>query len=887
MSWWHKLQYLVSRLDRTRAERDLEEEIATHLEIETEERMERGASDTDARYAARRSFGNVTSAREESRRYWAFSWLGAGIQDLRYAVRTLGRDRALAAVVVVSIAFAIGANSAVFSIVDAIFFRPLPGVVRPEGITSFYGDDRTTPQPDWASIAYPEFSLLRDVGSSFRDVAAYCRLPFNLTTEAETTRVIGELVSEDYFELLGARPVMGRAFQREDHAPGAPLTAVVSARFWKRLGEDRKLVGRDVEINGRSTRVVGVAEEGFGGLLLDWYGRADIWLPLAAHEDVFGRDMSSSNSPWLMVAGRLGDGVSIDQARADVDRIAREIERLDPVANKDRAITVVPSTEARFWPGHKDSVTQLLAALVGVGAFVLLVACMNVAGLLLARATTRRHEIAVRLALGASTGRVVRQLLTELGPLIVMSASLGLVLAGGILQGLTAFEHPFRITLDLQTQLDLRVVAFTLAISLGVITLAGVLPALRVAHSPLASGIRDVTSMWRSGARGLGVRKLLLVGQVSIAVLVLVGAGLFLQSLWFLYSVDPGFATKNVVMAEVRTGVYMGSDERVETFYRDLVQQTQSLPGVSSVALAQEMLLSRGGRQVTVEIPAAQDGQAAKEPRVRATRVSPSYFKTLDITAQRGEIPDEGVSEDLAGAVINEALAKRLWEEEDPVGRYLKVRGVDLRVLSVVEDIRHGNLFEQPRPHIYLPYSEKKMAAFLLIRHAGDPSEILRLLKQEVRKLDGSVALSGLKTMEQHIDIGLSGPRLLTAFTTFLGVGVLLLTAVGIFSLASFIVNQGQREIGVRKALGEEPRSIAKRILVQGLRYCVLGLVIGMGAAAGLSRFIESQLHGIDPTGPAVFAGAGIILVATAMFACYLPARRAAKVDPIRTLRHD
>ena len=886
MSWWHRLHYMVRQLNRARAERELEEEIETHLDIEAWEQAERGTSSANVRHAARRTFGNVTSAREASRRYWGFTWLQAVVQDLRYAIRTLHRDWVVTVVAVLSIAFAVGANSAVFSVVDAIYFRPLPGIVRPGGLVSFYGDDRATTQSDWASVAYPAFLTIRDSSTTLRQVAAYCRIPFNLTAAGESEPVIGELVSGHYFEMLGPRLMLGRALQEDDDVKGAPLATVVSHRLWKRLGGDSNFVEQSLQINGQSARVVGVAEEGFGGLLLDWYGRADVWLPLAAHAPFFGRDLSSSYSPWLMVAGRLSEGVSIGQARADIDRIAEQIERQDPVANKDRAITVVPSSEARFWPGHKGSIKQLLASLAAAGIFVLLVACVNVAGLLLARATTRRREITVRLALGASTGRVVRQLLTELGPLIVMSASLGLLLAWGVLQGLAAFDQPFRISLDLQPRLDLRVLAFTLVISFVVVTMAGVLPALRVARSPLASGIRDVASMWRSGSNGFGVKKLLLVTQVGIAVVVLVGAGLFLKSLWRLYSVNPGFATKDVVMAEVRTGDYTGSNERVEMFYRNLVRRTKSLPGVSSVALAQDMLLTSTRREVTVEVPADRDGQTPAEVRFRATSVSPSYFKTLDIAVQRGDIQDEGASNELAGIVINEALAKQLWEAENPLGRYLKVDGVDLRVLSVVEDIRHRDVFEQPLPHIYLPFSGTG-SAFVLVRHSGDASQTLHDLKKLVRNLDGKVALSGLKTMEQHIDIRLSGQRLVASFTTFLGFGVLLLAAAGIFSLASFVVNQGQREIGIRKALGEKPWSISMRILGQGLRACVAGLVIGIAAAIGLSRLIESQLYGTDPVEPAVFAGVGILLILTTIVACYLPARHAASIDPIRTLRHD
>jgi predicted permease len=895
MRFWHEFIYLLRKLNRRRAEDDLEEEIRTHLELEAEERVAAGLPPEEARYAARRAFGNRVSAEESARAVWGFAIIETVRQDLRYGARMLLKAPGFTAVAVLSLALGIGANTAIFSLVDKVLIRQLP-VEEPDRLVLV---SASSGRGISANFSYPDFADYHVGNQVFDGLVCYTQRALTLSEGGQGERLQGTIVSGNYFTALRVRPALGRGFlPEEDVTRGTHPVVVVGYGLWqRRFGADPRLVGKTINLNGYNFNVVGIAPAEFSGTVPGIV--PDVYVPVMMQGQVspswkldplFGP--RSRNLSWLEVLGRLKPGVSREQAAAAMTALGSQLARAHP--NQDGTSRAEPKFILADGSRGQTSLLrdlrfplQMLMATVGL---ILLIACANVANLLLARAGTRDKEIAVRLAIGAGRGRLIRQLLTESVLLSTLGGGVGLALAASISGLVVSYTPPNNFsTLTIDNRLDGRLICFTLGISLLTGILFGLAPAWNASQTDLVSGLKNETALHGRTLHRLSLRNLLVVAQVALSMIVLVGAGLCVRSLQKLQAIDAGFDPAKVLVMSADVSLSGYNNERGLRFYAELLERVRMLREVEAASLAAQVPLGGG-----ISSPLKVEGYLPRSGEDMSSDfniIGPDYFRTMKIPLLYGrEFGQSDTTTVSQVVIINETAARRFWPDQNPIGRRLIVgRPPDeetREIVGVVKDSKYRQLTEEIRPIVYVPLAQDYRASMALhVRTAGEPGAMLAAVRREVQALDASLPVYNIKTLEEQKNGSLYTSRMAATLLTVFGLLALLLAAVGLYGVMAYVVNRRAREIGIRMALGAQGRDVLRQMLLEGMTLVTIGLALGLGGALAATRLLKSFLYSVTTTDPIAFVGAALLLAGVALLANYLPARRAARTDPMVILK--
>ena len=820
--------------------------------------------------------------------------------DLRYALRMLRKHPGFTAVAVLTLALGIGANAALFTLTDTVLLQSLP-VKAPDQLVTIASYEPKSAGTN-NSFSYPLYQDLRDQNTVLSGTLARGGAQMNVSFEGHNDRVLGELVSGNYFEVLGVRPWAGRLFtQDDDRTPGAHPVAVLSYGFWsRRFGKDASVVGKTILVNGYPLTVIGVTPPGFYGVELS--SNPDVRVPLMM-TPVFNplpkTRLQSRTHQWLTLMARRQDGVSLAQAQASLEVLYHQLKEgeaqqlpADVTATKRQEFLAeriqVGAGGQGFRRLQREMRTPLLL-LFGATGIVLLILCANLANLVLARDAARDQEISVRLALGAGRLRLLRQWLTEAVLLSLLGALAGILVALWVKAALIAFIPPdYRSNLD--SPLGWRFVGFTLLVSLLVGVALGLAPALRAAHSSSALALRGETRTFVTGGGLFSLRSGLILVQVALSLPLLIGSALFLNSLHNLRGVDPGFGRRNVLIASINPALNGYSQEKTRNFYDALLAGLRATPGIQSASLATDSPISGGWDMngVVVEGYQPKPGERTSTDR---TAISTDYFRSLGMSLIAGR---DFTEQDTAGAppvaIINETMARHFFGNANPLGKKIGLKDKpDTVIVGIVKDAQYRSLREPPIRHFYQPIRQEPRLLELTmhVTTRGEPTAVVDLVRGQVQKLDAQLPLYEMKTLASQIDESLTQERLVTWLCTAFGLLATLLTALGLYGVLAFSVAQRTREIGIRVALGAQARDVFKLIIGQGMLLVTVGVALGLGTSYALTRLIASLLFGVTPTNAATFVlvSAGLALVA--LVACYLPARRATKVDPLVALRYE
>ena len=888
LSVWHRLTALFRR---RRLERDLDDELAFHLAMREADYRDDGVPQTDAQHAARRRFGNVASLKEQCRDMWTFHPLESLWQDVRYAVRTLRKSPGFTVVAVLALAIGIGANTAIFSLVDAVRARALP-YKDPDTLVQLWGNVMRT-RLERRGNAYPDFLDWRAQSKSFEDMAAFDNHTLTLAGVEDSERIPVESVSAPYFSLLGVHASRGRTFSADEDLVATPSYLVVlSDGLWqRRFGADPKIVGRSLTLNNHTYSIVGVMPPGFKGLS----DSAELWVPFAVWAPP--QTMANRGNRGFGALARLKAGVTVASAQSELDGISRQLERAYPDTNEKRGVEVSP-LDVELFGALRPALLTLMAAV----AFVLLIACANVANLLIARSEARRREIAVRTALGAGRGRLLRQLMTEGCVLTAIGAAAGLLLARGAVAVLIT-ASPVTFPSFITPGLDVRVAAFTIAVSLACGIFVGLAPGLQARSVDLNSALKD-TARGSEGRRAQRLRSALVVAELSMAVVLLVGAGLMIRSVRNLMTLDPGFDPRSVLTLRVSIpraaapvpaapGVLQVPQEPVVRG-RALLERISAVPGVVAVALGTDLPLDGNAAATAYAAEGMAPTNAQNAPRAYNHRISPEFFTTLRIPIVAGRTFTEAELTPASPAVVvSERVVKRFWPGQDPLGKRIKLGPLTstnpwLSIVGVVGEVKYRGLPENPTadPDIYLPFVERNSQYALAVRATVPPSSLVAPLRAIVRSADPSIPVYQVATMEERIEEQTSQSRFTMWLMGVFAAVALSLSVIGIYGVMSYLVTQRTREIGIRLALGAGGPDILRLVVGNGARLVGAGILIGVAASFALQRLVSSLLFGVT----AADAASGIavaVLAAVALLACYLPALRATRVDPLHALRYE
>jgi putative ABC transport system permease protein len=809
------------------------------------------------------------------------------LQDLRYGLRLLAQRPAFTTVAVLSLALGIGANSTIFTLVDALLLRSLP-VAAPDRLVAVYTADEKNPGA--APLSHLNWKDLREQNRVFSGVLGYDWLPLSVGADrgGEAEVVFGQLVSGNYFDLLGVKAARGRTFARDEDREGAgQAVVVVSDGFWRRrLGGDPDAVGRTIVLNNHPFTVIGVAPREFSGL--DIGAQPALWAPMAVNRELRPAELNWYNQRrglFVFTMARLKPGVALPRAQAEVKALFARLQRDFPVENRGRTAQLVPLAQAGLNPNLRGGVVAVSALLAAVVGLVLLIACINVANLLLARAAARRKEIAVRLSIGAGRPRLVRQLLTESVLLSLLGGAAGLALVAWASRALLLLLPAIPFPLHLDLGLNGRVLAFTFLLSLATGVLFGLAPALAASRPELVPALKSEVAPSGAGARRLTGRNLLVAGQVALSLVALIAAGLFLRGLGAATRADTGFDAERLATVGYDLGLQGYSQERGEAFDRELLARIGALPGVASATVAQAGPLQASYfRSVFLE---GREGEG-NGTLIQVNSVGPRYFATVGIPVVRGRALDERDRQgSLRAVVVNEAMAERFWPGASAVGQRFHFFGEEpVEVVGVARNAIYNNPGEDPQPYVYLPLGQWWSGTqALVVRAAGEPAALLPPVEREVRALDKQLALVGVSTVAHTLHEGLWAPRAGASLLGLFGLLALALATVGIYGVMSFAVAQRAREIGIRMAMGARRNDVLALVLRQGMGVVGLGLAAGLLLAFAATRLVANMLFGVSPTDPLAFGVTSLILAAVALAANFLPARRATAVDPVVVLR--
>src|SRR5579871_6071226 len=880
------LARLLATFRPGRLEGELQAELDDHLQLLIEENLRRGLDSEEARYAALRSLGGIQQAKEAFRDQAGFSWLRSLGQDLRYAARLLHRNPGFTLVAVLSLALGIGANTAVFSILNYAILRPLP-VSHPEQlVTIAHGSKTGSPDQYDANISYPQYVDIRDHSPVFSGITAFWAAAVLYGRGAHSQSVPDYEVSPDYFNVVGIKPFLGRFFS-EDDARGLDSDPVVvlSYNFWKSvLGSDPHIVGQVIPLSGHPFTVVGVAPKGFIGT--ERILGVDLWVPVTDHGllnpgSKTGEWLGSARNRSFWNVARLEPGVIPAAAGAWIETWRSNLASHDPSYRNLRYNVAPPGLLS---PAFRSAIKTFTLMLLGVVSLVLLLACANIANLLLARGVERRRELAIRLAIGGSRARLLQQLLTHSLLLSFLGGGAGLLLAIWLDHLLLLLRPLIDLPLVFDLSLDWRTLSFAILVSLATAVLCGLIPALQAAHAAPAPALKSAASL--DEPRRYLLKHSLIAAQAALSLLALVAAVLLVRSLWQVQAAGPGFDAGHVLAATFDLGQQGYDQKRGNEFYAALVRKAARLPGMKAASLAGYIPLSNSD-----ESDAEVQNPRRSKPLVSIVApIAPGYFQTMGIPLLAGRDFDSSDQENSTPVIIvNRFLAHELWPEQDPIGQVAYLDGDPrhgCRVVGVAADSKYETLGEAATGFVYRPATQYYWPHMnLLLRTGGPPLAYSETVRELVAQLDPNLAISGIRALDDFVNVALLPARLAAILLGTLGLMALALAAIGIYGVVSYAVNQRTREIGIRMALGAQAGKVLTMVVRQGIAPALLGLGIGFAAAMAAAGLLGALLYGIQPREPVTFAISASLLLLVALFAAYIPARRAARVDPASALR--
>ena len=831
-----------------------------------------------------------------------FDMVESLLNDVRYALRWMRRSPGFSAVAILSLGLGVGVNTAMFSLVDSLLFRPLP-VSSPETLVDVFtsGGDGD----DYATTSYQDFLDVRKQNTVFTDMIGYSPMMAALSMGDRSRIVFGQIVTSNYFTMLGIQPMLGRLLVPADDDPGAARVVVLSHRMWRReFGGNPNVVGTSVTLRGLQYSIAGVAPESFTGVVA--LLTPELWLPIQYVEEVEPAGINDSvPSPvgntrlerrgmrWMFVKGRLKDGVTSQQAHANVAWIGRQLEAANVQTNKDRKMAAIPTQDVRLLVPQAGGILSIGAAgVMSVVGLVLLIACANVAGMLLARASARRREISVRLAIGASRGRLIQQLLVEGVLLGSCGAIAAVALAWGLVQALQAIPLPFPVEVAFDLRIDGRVLAFAIVIAAMTGVLAGLLPALKASAPSLVSDLRGEAPAGRVGRRRFALRDALVVSQVALTAVLLVVAGLLLRSLGASQRADVGFDPRGLAGLSLDTGMVRYNAERSAAFWREALTRVRAIPGVEHagfVTPSMPFTLNFSQQEMRVDSRTYSEGQRGEI--IENSAIGPGYLEALGVPILEGrDIADTDISGSPDVIVIDQAMAHKFWRNESAIGHTVDVmfgsQARTFRVVGVHANHQHHGVLEQPAPHVYFADSQRPNPRykFIAARASGSAVALLNNMRRELLAIEPGLVFMGNSTMEQNLAGSLMPARVGAILAAgFGGLGTLL-AAIGLYGVIAFSVARRTREIGVRMALGARPESVLSMVMRQGFTIVVIGLAAGSLLAAGAASALRGVLYGITPFDPIAWSLAIVAMIAAAAFANFVPARRAMQVDPMTAL---
>jgi predicted permease len=820
------------------------------------------------------------------------------LRDVRYAFRVLLKHPAFGATAVIAMACGIAACTAVFSLVYAVLLRPL-AVPRADDLVSIYGVSRATGARQ--AVSMPDYRDLATRTAAFAGGGAYFRQPVLMAFGDEAERATTELASGNYHDMLGVQPQIGRMLRPDDDRPGAPAVVVLSDRLWRRRFDARPdVIGRSLRLNGAAFAIVGVAPSSFAGVLLDWYGAPDTWMPLSQMGVInkrFGRlgIDTKRDLPWLQVTARLRPGVRVETATAALQVHAAQLARDYPASHRDVTFAAMPTSRARFWPDRRGVVIDFAAVLFATVGILLVIALLNVANLLLARLTTRAREISIRLAIGASRLRIARQLVIEAlvlsGFATLASVPLSLLLTAAIAR----MDLPFFITaraLDLSP--DWRVFGVVAGLCTGCGLLLGIAPAWYAWRADVRSGLIAGATTRRTRLGAWDLRHTLAALQIAVCVTLTLGAGLLGKRLIALTRVDLGFATDRVTLFELETYLLDYSHEQNAALYRRLLARVRLMPGVEAAALAAEVLPSPMRTTETISAPNADDAPARQGLSARFNTVSSGYVETLHMPLVAGRTFDARDDDATASraVMVNETVARRLWK--DParaLGQRLHIgddpkRATDRDVIGVVRDAIYSDLDEPSLPYFFVPADRAFDGGLTLhVRGPRDPADLIAEVRRELHLIDPNFAISEVLTLDEHVATRIAAPSLAARLALAASATGVLLAMMGLYAVLAYLVAQRRTELAIRMSIGASPRAIVLFIAAFGLRIALVGVTLGFAGSFIATRLIDTQLHGVDRHDPVLYAAVIAVVLLAACTACLIPAHRAARLAPWVILR--
>jgi predicted permease len=877
------MSWIQTIFRRRRIYNDLSEEIRLHLEERTEDLMRQGMSRKDAEQAARRAFGNRTVLEERSREVWQWPTLESISADLRYAMRQLSNSPGFAITVILSLTLGLGATTTIFTFVNALLLRP-PAITDGGRLVEVMEHNaKASGIEAYQPFSYPGYAMIRDHNHTLSGFASFDGDPRTVSWshDGQGQMVFGQLVSSNFFSVLGVEPSVGRFFsdQEDKSGPGEP-TVVISNSFWQRqFGGDRSILGRALVLNGATYTVIGVTPPSFTGILIG--SRPDFWTSLGMTPTLIHDTdrMGSDTSYWLFGIGRLKPGISKTEAQADLTVLTRSIHSSNPKEPPLDAsafpVQLVPSP----FRGYVAAFTGLLMAAVGL---VLLIACANAANLVLARATTRRRELAVRSALGATRFRIIRQALTESLMLSLMGGAGGLFVAYWSIPALLSLK-PATIPVSIEAPFDWRVFAFASAVSLMSGIAFGVLPALRSTRRGLLPALKDDRQL--AGPRRSRLRGSLVVAQITVCLVLLISAGLCVRSLLNARSIDPGFSTHNIAVANLDPGSLGYTKEQDRQFYQQLLERVRALPEVRSASLSDYLPLGTSRTVHGINIEGVNPPTGQDSIPLQVAYVAPDFFNTMGIPVLNGrEFSPQDIQPGAGKVIINQAMAAHYWPGRNPIGQHFKDDKETLEIVGVVKTGKYRSLGEDPLDFMYVPLGPQSQE-FLVVQTRAGEEAALGEIRRVIQSLDPNVVPTEMETISQYMALPLFAAHTTGVLLAVFGSVALLLATIGLSGVVSYTVSQRTNEIGVRMALGANRLDVVRLILKQGMRLTGIGIVLGLLLSFAATRVLADLLYGIKPADPLTFAGVALFLAAVAFISCYVPARRAASIDPMKSLR--
>jgi macrolide transport system ATP-binding/permease protein len=881
------VQFVLDRLfRRERLDCSMEEELRFHIAEHAAGLQRAGLPVREAERRAQLEFGGIESYKEQCREARRFHGIHYFFADLRFGFRMLRRSPGFALLAILCLTLGIGANAAVFSWVEGILFRPYPAVAHQERLLALTGTARGEVGP--TDLSWPDFVDLQRSCTLFDSFFVSQITGTTLGIGDRADRTVGSIVSANYFDAIGVHPILGRGFEPgEDSGRNAHPVTVISYQLWQgRFKGDPQIVGKTQRLNGVLHTIVGVAPRGFYGTFVGW--AMQFWVP-ASMEEIFeagGYKLEDRGARWIEAYVRLKPGVTREQAQQEITAAAKRLEAAYPESNRGRNIKLWPLWQTPF--NNANTLLPALEIMLAVVVFVLLIACANVGNLLLVRSFARRHEMTVRLAIGARRGRLVKQLVTEGLILSAFGAAGGLLIAYWCRHALVLLM-PARggVAMYLPGEIDWRVLVLSAGVCLIATLLLGLVPAMQTRDLDLAGALKTESGGVVGGSGRAWLRSALVVMQVSLSFVLLVAAGLLLQSLQRIRTTSPGFSTREVLHSAVNL-VSAGYDaQRAQTFQDELLERVKALPGVESAAFARMTPLSYGSYS---SAPIAVDGyQPPPEelPTVQYNEVGPNYFATMGIPLVSGrEFTRADDEKSALVAVVNETMVARYWRGRNPIDERLQVKGRWMQVIGVAKDSKYESVRETPKPFFYVPLRQNfSRSAGLYIRTPLSPGTMATALTREVHALDGNLALYEVITLQEQVDRSTSPQMVAVTLVGVLGGLALLLAAIGLYGVMSYAVSQSRRELGLRMALGAGASNLLRLVLSRGLALTAGGVLLGGAAALGLTRLLGNLLYNVRPRDPLAFGSALVVMTVAALAACFLPAWRATRIDPARVLR--